>query len=189
MKSRVKVGQFFKSLLIAIGCGLIIIICTNEVAARGFLPFNPFGWPPLNAITWQNLLAGPAKWQILGWWQEPNLSVTKFQLPSNFSQPVQQAGQALETLWQRSGNIAQVVDDFVATQIISSSIEPTGAAGSALASSDTAGATSQSGPSPTSTQVSPTNEPLAQRTLEYTKYLYCKETVKAYELRFPALTQ
>jgi hypothetical protein len=158
-------GRVLKFLLIFGVCALVIVICANEIAARGFIPKTQLQQAKLDQITWQNIVK--------------KFQTTTSQAPSPASQSAQvakiwqQAGPQLSTLKDRGLATADVARKFIQTQLFS-------AQSPAPASNGTDSANSFSGPSPTLA-------PLEQRAIEYAKYLYCKETVEAYEKLNPEL--
>ena len=158
-------AKLLKLCLVAGICGLVVVLCINEVSARGLLKPNPLEKLGLAQATWQNTL-----------WQLSHLS-------SHWSQSTQKGAQ-LSAIWQQTLPqlntlkdhglaAAGVAQTFVKTQVVSA--QPT-----APASNSTESATGSSGPSPTLA-------PLEQRALDYTRYLYCQAAVKDYEQQHPEL--
>jgi hypothetical protein len=160
-------GKILLTLLIVGSCGLIILVCVNEVAARGLIPKTQLHQAKLDQITWQNLV-----------WQVKNLTSHAPKPASQSAQIAQvwqQANPQLTALKDRSLAAAEVARKFIQTQLFTAQ-KPGPAANSSSS------ANGQSGPTPTLA-------PLEQRTIEYAKYVYCKETVKAYEKLNPNLSQ
>lgn len=215
--------DFLKLLARRIGiglvCALIIVLCANELEARGLFGANPLKTTPVASVNLKNLLAGPKTWQSLGWldWSLPNqktVSETVAKLPAPI---LKLAGQA-----SQSGALSATYSSAVASG--SAASQSGTSTGSAETSTPSAGLVSPEqwqkmqhelgqvwerakttaaalqtfiktqlfAPAPTASQnasasASVTPAPLEQRTIEYAKYLYCKETVSAYEKLNPGV--
>lgn len=159
-------GKFIKvGLLIGIFVW-VTLVCANELATRNIIPKALLQKAKLDQVTWQNSL-----WQfnqLIG--KAPKLD----RQTANLSQIWQQAGPQLNTLKDRGLTVSETARKFIQTQLFSA--QAPSQIGSKSASS------SLTGPSPTQL-------PLEQRTIEYAKYIYCKETVKTYEQLNPSVTQ
>lgn len=199
---------------LALICLLVIVLCLNELQARDLFAANPLKTTPLATVTLKNLVSGPKTWQSLGWfnWSMPNqktLSDATAKLPAPI---LKLAGQA-----SPAGSLSASYSSGVATPSSDSTTSAASSTPSAeLLSPDqwqniqqelgqvwdrtkmTVGAlqtfikTQLFAPTPTASQngsasASVTTAPLEQRTIEYAKYLYCKETVNAYEKLNPAV--
>ena len=156
-------GKILLILLIGGACSWLFLISANELANRNIIPKSQLQKAKLDQVTWQN-----------SFWQFKQLIVKApkiNQQTANLTQIWQQAGPQLTTLKNRSLNVAETSKKFVQTLLFSAQTS---------ISASSSDPTKQSGP---------TQAPLEQRTIEYAKYLYCKETVKAYEELNPGLLQ
>ena len=196
--------DFLKLMLRRLGvvfvCLLLITLCFNELEARHWFPANPLKNTPLAGVNLRNLLAGPKNWSLPN---QKTLSEAAAKLPAPI---LKLAGQA-----SPAGALSASYSSGVATPSSDSTVSAAASTPSAeLLSPDqwqkiqqelgqvwdrtktTVGAlqtfikTQLFAPAPTAGQngsasASVTAAPLEQRTIEYAKYLYCKETVSAYE--------
>jgi hypothetical protein len=202
--------DFLKLMLRRLGvvfvCLLLITLCFNELEARHWFPANPLKNTPLAGVNLRNLLAGPKNWSLPN---QKTLSEAAAKLPAPI---LKLAGQA-----SPAGALSASYSSGVATPSSDSTVSAAASTPSAeLLSPDqwqkiqqelgqvwdrtktTVGAlqtfikTQLFAPAPTASQngsasASVTAAPLEQRTIEYAKYLYCKETVSAYEKLNPGV--
>jgi hypothetical protein len=187
-------------------CLLLITLCFNELEARHWFPANPLKNTPLAGVNLKNLMAGPKNWSMPN---QKTLSEAVTKLPAPI---LKLAGQA-----SPAGSLSASYGSGVATPSSDSTISAaTSTPSAALLSPDqwqkiqqelgqvwdrtktTAGAlqtfikTQLFAPAPMASQngsasANVTAAPLEQRTIEYAKYLYCKETVSAYEKLNPGV--
>lgn len=188
-------------LLIILVCGVILVVCVNEIANRGWLDNNPLKTTPLAALTWQNLVGGPKKWQTLGWFNlkpmQQNASDALTKLPAPILQLAGQSSPSAATSATLSASQAAVPTNPAAAQTSTPSAEVVKIywqkfqqeLGQIWERTKTAAGATQVfirtqlfAPTPKTTgSTSATVAPLEQRALEYAKYMYCKETVSNYE--------
>jgi|GEM_PF-4369922 len=157
-------GNLLKIAILIGILSFVTIVSANELANRNIIPKTWLQQAKLDQITWQNTL-----WQF-------NHLIGKVPKPATQTASVnqiwEQTGSEFNSLKDRGLVVAEATRKFVRTQLFSAQApNPTllGSSSSAL-----------NGPSPT-------QQPLEKRTIEYAKYLYCKETVKAYEDLNPEL--